>query len=338
MIILRDYFEQILKNYLSEKNKNFTGNSLAKLLRNELPNEIKRIINTDFIVTGSPGKGNWTSLPWIGIFNPEITSSAQSGYYIVYLFTEDMKGVYLSLNQGVTNIKNKYGNKKAKEYLLKSSESFRKIIKENNRSQELISDISLGTGNFAPFYEAGNIYSKYYLAEDLPSEDIMVNDLKEFLDLYEMIYQNNNKLVVVEDESEISKAQSIFEDQIKNLANKTITARAGFQGGQEEGTMYWSNELGIWFQSRKIEDSRYWNGFGLEEPEEGKGYTIVCEINFPIKGIKRAVAGAIAKDSKNDYYILHRGKLGGNFSKKIFDENYKGDWTLVQDGDRETFN
>lgn len=247
-----------------------------------------------------------------------------------------MKGVYLSLNQGVTNIKNKYGNKKAKEYLLNSSESFRKIIKENNRSHELISDISLGTGNFAPFYEAGNIYSKYYSAEDLPSEDIMVNDLKEFLDLYEMIYQNNNKLVVVEDESEISKAQSIFEDQIKNLANKTITARAGFQGGQEEGTMYWSNELGIWFQSRKIEDSRYWNGFGLEEPEEGKGYTIVCEINFPIKGIKRAVAGAIAKDSKNDYYILHRGKLGGNFSKKIFDENYKGDWTLVQDGDRET--
>ncbi len=309
---------------------------MAKVLRSELPNEIKSIINKNFIVTGSPGKGNWTNLPWIGIFNPEITSSAQSGYYIVYLFTEDMKGVYLSLNQGVTNIRNKYGNKKAKEYLLNSSESFRKIILEINRSHELITDISLGTGNFAPFYEAGNIYSKYYSAEDLTSEDIMVNDLKEFLDLYEIIYQKNNKLVVVEDETEISQAQSIFEDQIKNLANKTITARAGFQGGQEEGTMYWSNDLGIWFQSRKIEDSRYWNGFGLEEPEEGKGYTILCEINFPINGIRRAVAGAIAKDSNNDYYILHRGKLGGNFSKKIFDEKYKGDWTLVQDGDRET--
>lgn len=124
---------------------------MAKILRSELPNEIKRIINKNFIVTGSPGKGNWTNLPWIGIFNPEITSSAQSGYYIVYLFSEDMKGVYLSLNQGVTDIRNKYGNKKAKEYLLNSSESFRKIIKENNGSNELIKDIKLGTGNFAHF-------------------------------------------------------------------------------------------------------------------------------------------------------------------------------------------
>jgi Cdc6-like AAA superfamily ATPase len=336
MIILRDYFEQILKNYLSAKNQNFVDHPLAKLLRNDLPDDIKKVLNRDFIVKGSAGQGNWNNLPWVGIFNPEITSSAQSGYYIVYLFTEDMKGVYLSLNQGVTDIRNKYGNKKAKEYLLNSSASFRKTIKENNGSDELIKDITLGTGNFAPFYEAGNIYSKYYSAEDLPSEDIIVNDLKEFLGLYEMIYRKNNKLVVVEDELEISKLQSKFEDQIKDFADKTITARAGFQGGQEEGTMYWSNDLGIWFQTRKIEDSRYWNGFGLEEPEEGKGYTILCEINFPIKGIRRAVAGVIAKDSNNDYYVLHRGKLGGNFSKKIFEEKYKGEWNLVKDGDRET--
>ena len=42
------------------------------------------------------------------------------------------------------------------------------------------------------------------------------------------------------------------------------------------------------------------------------------EINFPIKGIRRTVAGVIAKDSNNDYYILHRGKLGGNYCKKDF--------------------
>ena len=143
-------------------------------------------------------------------------------------------------------------------------------------------------------------------------------------------------LTVIEDEFEIANKQKVFEDSIINLADKKVNARAGFQGGEEVGTTYWSNNLGIWFQSRKIDDSRYWNGFGLEEPEEGKGYTIITEINFPIKGIKRGIAGAIAKDSNNHYYILHRGKLGGNYGKKDFIEKYEGKWTLVQDGDKKT--
>ncbi|MDO9160635.1 MAG: DUF3578 domain-containing protein, partial [Burkholderiaceae bacterium] len=199
MIILRDYFEQILKNYLSAKNQNFVDHPLAKLLRNDLPDDIKTVLNRDFIVKGSAGQGNWTNLPWVGIFNPEITSSAQSGYYIVYLFTEDMEGVYLSLNQGVTDIRNKYSNKKAKEYLLNSSESFRENIPQKI-SNELISDISLGNGNFAPYYEAGNIYAKYYSKDDLPTEDVLIDDLKEFIKIYDSIAENK-VLSVVEDES-----------------------------------------------------------------------------------------------------------------------------------------
>ena len=128
---------------------------------------------------------------------------------------------------------------------------------------------------------------------------------------------NDIDLTIIDDESEISKSQKEFENSIQNFTDKTVNARAGFQGGQEVGTMYWSEKLDMWFQSRKIDDSRYWNGFGFGEPEENKGYTIITEINFPIKGIKRTVAGAIAKDSNNDYYVIHRGKLGEIIVKKI---------------------
>ncbi|MDP3486132.1 MAG: DUF3578 domain-containing protein [Methanobacteriaceae archaeon] len=335
MIILRDYFEQILKNYLSAKNQNFVDHPLAKLLRNDLPDDIKTVLNRDFIVKGSAGQGNWTNLPWVGIFNPEITSSAQSGYYIVYLFTEDMEGVYLSLNQGVTDIRNKYSNKKAKEYLLNSSESFRENIPQKI-SNELISDISLGNGNFAPYYEAGNIYAKYYSKDDLPTEDVLIDDLKEFIKIYDSIAENK-VLSVVEDESEIRKCQQIFLNSIIKHSEETFNIKVGFPGGQEDAEeTYWSNELGMWIQPIEIEYSRYWHGFGLEKPNPQKSSTIICEINFPIKGINRRVAGVIAKDPNNDYYILHRGKLGGNYSKTNFEENYKGKWTLVQDGDRET--
>ena len=34
--------------------------------------------------------------------NKEITTSTQRGYYIVYLFSEDMERLYLTLAQGVT--------------------------------------------------------------------------------------------------------------------------------------------------------------------------------------------------------------------------------------------
>ena len=34
--------------------------------------------------------------------NKDITTSTQRGYYIVYLFSEDMERLYLTLAQGVT--------------------------------------------------------------------------------------------------------------------------------------------------------------------------------------------------------------------------------------------
>ena len=117
----------------------------------------------DYIVKGSPGMGNWSQLPWVAIFNPDITTSAQSGYYIVYLFKENMQGVYLSLNQGVTEFQEKYGDNEAIIHLFDSSKNFReKVNNKTTVSNEFIKSISLGSGNYAPFYEAGNIYSKYY--------------------------------------------------------------------------------------------------------------------------------------------------------------------------------
>ena len=99
-----------------------------------------------------------------------------------------MKGVYLSLNQGVTNYKDKYGNKKAKDILVDRSNNFReKIDPEITFSSELQELISLGSGNYAPFYEAGNIYAKYYSANDLPNEDVFLSDLNKFLSIYKLI-------------------------------------------------------------------------------------------------------------------------------------------------------
>ncbi|WP_100906291.1 MrcB family domain-containing protein [Methanobacterium subterraneum] len=515
--MFRENIEKIFRNYLNSRNEQFANHPIAKVLRQDLPKDLESLTKNhqNYKFTGSAGQGNWTHSPWVAVFNTKITESAQSGYYLVYLFREDMKGVYLSLNQGMTNIRNQTSNNsKTKQILRSQAKAFRNQL-QDDLSSELIEDIDLGVENSpnAPFYEAGNIYAKYYSADNLPSEDILEADYKEILRLYELLvggnpilkiiedvheikaaqdkfldilYQNLDEIIplghvkiglsneteiktywsndlgfwvvnreldvgnryfnafgikkpdvnaevsavceiniekeginrktsgafakdsdgnvylihrgslggisktdffneyngeleqvfdgdiqspavvigdlndpklpeqvrdfvfevsrikgnikifkVIEEATEIEEAQNKFVEILKNCTTKTVHGKAGFQGGQKTGEVDWLDDLGIWLMARKIEGSRYWNGFGIKEPSEGAGLTITAEINFPIQGIDRRIAGAFLTDG-NEIYISHRGKLGGNYSKKFFEKKYSGEWTTVQDGNQES--
>ena len=113
-----------------------------------------------------------------------MTDSVQTGYYPVYLFKEDMSGVYLSLNQGVTKLKDELGIAEAKSVLIDNAFNYRRKIELNTDfSDDYLDDISLNHG----LYEAGNIYAKYYDANDLPSEEVLESDYKEFLSLYDLL-------------------------------------------------------------------------------------------------------------------------------------------------------
>jgi 5-methylcytosine-specific restriction enzyme MrcB-like protein len=50
-------------------------------------------------------------------FDPLITETVQEGYYPVYLFTRSVDAVYLSMNQGVTKLKDEVKLKTAREVL-----------------------------------------------------------------------------------------------------------------------------------------------------------------------------------------------------------------------------
>ena len=85
--------------------KKFAGHKLGLTVRNDIATEIIRLpfINEkQYSVIGSVGKGNWATVPWIALMHRDITTSTQRGYYIVYLFSEDMQRLYLTIGQGVT--------------------------------------------------------------------------------------------------------------------------------------------------------------------------------------------------------------------------------------------
>ena len=79
---------------------------------------------------------NWADVPWIAVLDPEITTSTMRGYYVVYLFSIDMKRVYLSFNQGMTDIEKELKTEGAAKELLRRADFIRDRIPEFKKSFE----------------------------------------------------------------------------------------------------------------------------------------------------------------------------------------------------------
>ena len=104
--MLKNSFLEIKNRYPIESTKSFKGNTVADFIRHEFPGIVKSYFPKykSFIWDGSPGKGRLADAPWLAIFNPLVTDTAQKGYYPVFLFSNSLNSVYLSLNQGMADL------------------------------------------------------------------------------------------------------------------------------------------------------------------------------------------------------------------------------------------
>lgn len=120
-------------------------------------------------------------------------------------------------------------------------------------------------------------------------------------------------LRIVTDKKEIRECQEILEETLKELLSLEGTFTLGFPGGRADDCELHYND-DIWHSTFEITEStpRFWNGFGLSnELNTAKSNNISVEINIPMSGINRRVAGIFAKDDKNNLMLIHRGKVGG---------------------------
>lgn len=142
-------------------------------------------------------------------------------------------------------------------------------------------------------------------------------------------------MYLIKEETNIAKAQKIFQDTLTKTATKQCKCILGFQGGNEEVDVYWLEQFGIWVSFQVKENHYYWNPFGIGEPFEGDILKIICEINSPLTGINRRISGAFAMDDNGEMYILHSGKIGGGrkgIGKSLFRSNYKNRLVKLDDG------
>ncbi|MGM1022994.1 MAG: MrcB family domain-containing protein [Bacillota bacterium] len=189
-ISLRNKFLYILSNYLAATQQEFKGHRVGEFVRGEAAQAVGQAgqLNDPFKVVGSVGQGRWAEVPWIAIFNQQITSGAQQGFYIVYLFSADLKRVYLSFNQGYTYFGEKYGRKMGRGKIAQISKTLRSdlhIIPENLK----ISSIRLeGDGHLARGYELGHICGAVYETSNMPSDETLAKDLSDMLIVYQELF------------------------------------------------------------------------------------------------------------------------------------------------------
>jgi len=144
-------------------------------------------------------------------------------------------------------------------------------------------------------------------------------------------------LTVLHNSEEISEAQSRFVALMTAGASPVGSRPLGWQGGQANREVHWHPVLNVWvcFDDAAA-GNRYWNAFGLGNPRDVSGtLSIVVEINSPLSGINRRVAGAFARDSDDELYLVHRGKLGGGrkgIGKTAFMATYHGAVFTIADG------
>ncbi len=184
----RDALIRINADFWSAREEEFGGHEVARFIRKDVPAILERklsLTKTEMIAEASPGKGNWSSSPWIRLTDPSVSDSAERGYYPVYLYGLDKQSLVLTLLQGTYSVRKEFGRGRRKILRSRATILAGKVPEHVHRFTS--GEIDLGIDEQVPDrgdWQVASAFSKRYDLRDLPSEDVLLDDLKAMLDLY----------------------------------------------------------------------------------------------------------------------------------------------------------
>jgi hypothetical protein len=131
-------------------------------------------------------------------------------------------------------------------------------------------------------------------------------------------------LMLVTDRDESLRAFEAFERAFTDGADPPFRRVVGFPSGSWRVDVRWHGSDGIWgvfvrepldHQSREPL-KRFWNSFGVADPNQPSSLSITVEINPPHEGENRRTAGIFLRDELGRLYVGHTGRLGGRGFKQ----------------------
>lgn len=180
--MLEEYIKQILVDKA-------LGINNKRLLNKKMPNHLKEILSE---YSGEPlhiygrhsMKNNDSFVPWVALMIEKNTKTVRKHMYVVFLFSKDGTKVSLSLNLGVTHLKEQKRihlgrNITHKNFLYTCAQTLLASI-------EVPPDFTVGTLNLGvpsqsesvgKYYQYSNILTKEYSVGAIPSEEEILRDV-----------------------------------------------------------------------------------------------------------------------------------------------------------------
>lgn len=190
---MRHGFEEILSGYaLARANKEPRKNHELWPVFKRLAGAIEATdpvrARTDLKVKPSVGQDDkLAAVPTIVIRDTRETKTTQRGVYCVYLFREDMSGVYLAFAQGAQQFKDRYGGRvKGRPYLQDRVEELQQYCCSLPEHGFSLDAPDLYTENpYGKDYEDSTIAHKFYPTGSVPPDSVLAQDLEAVLTVYD---------------------------------------------------------------------------------------------------------------------------------------------------------
>lgn len=141
-------------------------------------------------VHGRDGTGRKTFIPWVRIYSPELSPSAQNGWYVVFLFEPDGGGVSLCISHGSTRFD-------GQTYVPRRSTEIAPLLswaRETIGGEALVDGFTPGVdlqtnAQLGLAYEHTTAFSKRYSRTEFPSDQEMQADLEKAVHLLGILYR-----------------------------------------------------------------------------------------------------------------------------------------------------
>ncbi|MBM7079134.1 MrcB family domain-containing protein [Micromonospora humida] len=190
------------KAYIHSGGRDQPAQHHLRAARRELP----ALVPPGMKVLASGAGQSLPVVPWIAILDSNVTTTAQEGLYVVYLFRQDLSRVYLSMNQGATQHQRNAGHRgltgvaqdRAALAELRAEAILLRKYLSDDALHDLAEVIELGAprNRFLPCgYEEGNVAAIEYDPAHLPDEMSLRAHLDRFLALYAMCVEIKGEIL-----------------------------------------------------------------------------------------------------------------------------------------------
>ena len=273
--MFKEDLEKVLDEFLDAKKRtNTVSEPIAHYIRKDIRNHLSTLLGADnFIVNSSAGRGNLATIPWIDI---GLANRDFDNINIAYFFRADMSGVYLVLRTFFFgDLEKKYG-KYLPDYIKSKKTEIRNFIKDSNfNTANYHETIDLKSQrSTAKNHEEGVIFAKFYKKGEIPSDEELINDLKEFIEINEYIADNyaEDMYLTSEEWVEALENDELISEKMHNILEimynskdytastyeiSEIRASQGFEGEQSYNSEIVANSKRVkeYFSKTELYDS-----------------------------------------------------------------------------------